>query len=216
MQPPISLVILISGNGSNLQAIIDAIQSGQLSAKISCVISNNPEAYGLIRALEANIPCEIVPPQTFADKQSYDAALASIIAQYHPDLIVLAGYMRILTPFLVKFFENKIINIHPSLLPEFPGLNTHKKVLEAGKKEHGVSIHFVTDDLDAGPIIAQSKLTVLPEEKEEELKERIHRIEHVLYPLVLKWFSENRIHLQDHTVYFNQQPLPPQGHLVVL
>jgi len=176
------LVVLISGNGSNLQAIIDA---EKLNAMIAAVISDKEDAFGLQRAAKANIPTHVI--------KNIDQALEDLLEQYSPDLIILAGFMRILDAGLVKKFKDRIINIHPSLLPKYKGLNTHQKVLEAGDQEHGTSIHFVTEDLDAGPIIAQSKLNVFEHETVEDLRTRVQALEYQLYPEVIQWFVEGKI-----------------------
>lgn len=199
----INLVILISGNGSNLQAIMDAIAAKKLSAQIVAVISNRADAYGLERAKKANIPTEILEKKNFADVAAYDAALQISIDQYHPDLIILAGFMRILTADFVEHFAGKILNIHPSLLPKYPGLHTHEKVIENKDKEHGVSVHFVTEELDGGPLIAQAKLSVSAVDTAATLKEKIHKLEHRLYPEVIRWFAEGRLKMKDGQVFLD-------------
>lgn len=187
------LVILISGNGSNLQAIIDAINQQQLTAKIRAVISNRADAYGLERAKKYNIPTHVLLNSAYNDKHNYDAALKKIIDEYQPALIILAGFMRILTPEFVNHFQGKIVNIHPSLLPKYPGLHTHEKAIQAGDKEHGVTVHWVTESLDAGPIIAQVKIAVDPSDTPETLKAKIHREEHKLYPQVIQLIAEGKL-----------------------
>jgi len=184
------IIVLISGHGSNLQAIIDAITHKKVAAEIAAVISSCKDAYGLRRAIQANIPQHVISKHDHPDPERYDTALAEIINRYHADLIVLAGYMRILTPAFVQRFQGKIINIHPSLLPKYRGLNTHQRVLDAGETEHGVTIHYVTDNLDAGPIIAQQALTIKPGETAAELKQRIQAIEHQLYPQVIAQLAQ--------------------------
>lgn len=179
------IAILISGNGSNLQAIIDAVNQGQIHAEIVLVLSNKATAYGLERAQRANIATEILLNAEYTSQNEYDAALKQILDHYQPDLIVLAGFMRILSPSFVNAFKGKIINIHPSLLPKYRGLNTHQRVLDAGDKIHGVTVHYVTDDLDSGPIIEQVSLEILANDTAESLEERIHKIEHKLYPKVI-------------------------------
>ena len=152
------LVVLISGSGSNLQAIIDAVHRGELPAEIRAVISNRPEAFGLERARRAGIPTTVIDHRRFADRESFDAALQAAIDGYHPALVVLAGFMRILTPAFVRHYLGRMLNVHPSLLPAFRGLDTHRRALAAGASEHGLSIHFVTDELDGGPVIVQQKI----------------------------------------------------------
>ena len=200
-----NIIILISGNGSNLQAIIDA------GIPIAGVISNNPDAYGLTRAQDAQIPTAIVNHKDHPTRDDFDQKLMAVIDSFTPGLIVLAGFMRILTPEFVRHYYGKLINIHPSLLPKYKGLHTHQRVLADKESEHGVSVHFVTDDLDGGPIIAQAKLTVLPDDTETSLEQRIHRIEHKLYPYVIKQISGDHIKLTQDNVYFDGQPLNKCG-----
>lgn len=190
------IIVLISGNGSNLQAIIDAIVAKKLSAHISAVISNRADAFGLERAKKANIPTHVLINKDFKNNDEYDRALQQCIDQYQPQLIVLAGFMRILGKDFVKHYYGKIINIHPSLLPKYTGLNTHQRVLDAGEKEHGVTIHFVTEDLDSGPIIAQTKLTVEPTDTAEILKQKVHQLEHALYPKVIQQIVDGHLFLE--------------------
>ncbi len=189
---PINVVVLISGNGSNLQAMIDNINAGHVDATISCVISNNADAYGLARAQHANIPTAMLNHKDYTDRASYDNALTKLIDGYQPDLVALAGFMRILGDDIVDHFKNRMINIHPSLLPKYRGLHTHEQVIANGDKEHGCSIHFVTSELDSGPVIKQAKLTVSPDDTVESLKQRIHQLEHKLYPEVIQWFAEQQ------------------------
>lgn len=179
------LVILISGNGSNLQAIIDAIQNGKIYAEISLVISNKTEALGLKRAAKFNIPTQVILAKDFSTKEAYDHYLQQIIEQYQPDLLVLAGFMRILTDNFVHHFSGKIINIHPSLLPKYKGLNTHARVLAAGDRFHGVTVHYVTPALDSGPIIKQLQCEVSENDTLETLEAKIHALEHIIYPEVI-------------------------------
>ncbi|MEJ2618731.1 MAG: phosphoribosylglycinamide formyltransferase [Candidatus Thiodiazotropha sp.] len=190
------VVVLISGNGSNLQAIIDASQS-QLPIEISAVISNRSDAYGLQRASAAAIETAVLEHQTFADRADYDQALIELIDRYQPELVVLAGFMRILTPPFVRHYAGRLFNVHPSLLPRHTGLQTHKRALEAGDQLHGVSVHFVTEELDGGPLIAQAQVTVLPEDDPQSLAARVLEKEHQLYPLVLSWFAQKRLKLNE-------------------
>ena len=193
MNKKLSLAILLSGNGTNFQAIVDSIDNGQLKAVIKVVISNNKDAFGLKRARNHNIKNLCINHKDFADRESYDQKLMETIEQENVDFIVLAGFMRILGSNFVKNFPNKIINIHPSLLPKYPGLNTHKKVLENKDKEHGVTVHLVDEGLDSGPIIGFIKILVEDDEKENNLENKIHKIEHFIYPKILSEFQEGRI-----------------------
>ncbi len=201
------IVVLISGRGSNLQAIIDAIERGELPAEIRAVISNRPHAPGLERARRAGIPTEVLDHTRFPSREAYDRALMELIDRYRPALVVLAGFMRILTPAFVKHYRGRLINIHPSLLPAFPGLDTHARALEAGAERHGVSVHFVTEEVDGGPVIAQAEVPVLPDDTPEKLAARVLEREHVLYPLVIRWFAEGRLRLEDHRIIFDGRPL---------
>ncbi|WMP19374.1 phosphoribosylglycinamide formyltransferase [Thiothrix lacustris] len=191
-----TLVVLISGSGSNLQAILKAIQTGRLQARIGAVISNRPDVYGLQRAAEAGIPTAVVDHTAFANREGFDETLQQQIDSFKPDLVVLAGFMRILTPAFVRHYQGRMLNIHPSLLPLYKGIHTHRRVLEDGGDEHGVSVHFVTPELDGGPLIMQAKVPVLPSDSETSLAERVQVQEHVIYPQVVKWFVEGRLKLE--------------------
>ena len=207
---PLALVVLISGNGSNLQAIIDAIRYQGLKAEVRAVISNNPDANGLTRAHEANIPAIPLNHRNYPTREAYDQALQVLIDRYHPQLVVLAGFMRILTPNFVKHYHGRMLNIHPSLLPKYQGLNTHQRVLEAGDSIHGVSVHFVTPELDGGPVILQAEVPVHPGDTAEDLAQRVHQQEHIIYPLVIRWFTEGRLRLHNNLVLFDGKPLTEQ------
>ncbi len=204
---PLALVVLISGNGSNLQAIIDAIRGQGLQAEVRAVISNNPDAYGLTRARDANIAAEVLDHRKFPSREAYDRELQALIDRYQPDLVVLAGFMRILTEDFVNHYHGRMLNIHPSLLPKYQGLNTHQRVLEAGDNIHGVSIHFVTPELDGGPVILQAEVPVHPGDSADDLAQRIHQQEHVIYPLVIRWFAEKRLALEGEAVKFDGKPM---------
>lgn len=204
---PLGLVVLISGNGSNLQAIMDAIKEQGLRAEVRAVVSNNPDAYGLSRARNDNIAAEVLDHRNFPSREAYDQELQLLIDRYQPDLVVLAGFMRILTEDFVNHYHGRMLNIHPSLLPKYQGLNTHQRVLEAGDNVHGVSVHFVTPELDGGPVILQAEVPVHPGDTPDDLAERVHQQEHVIYPLVIRWFTENRLALEDDTVQFDGQPM---------
>ena len=209
---PFGIIALISGNGSNLQAIINAVRSGQINGTIQAVVSDKPDAFGLTRAKQANIPTEIVQKRPSECREVYDQRLLGVIDAYQPDLIVLAGFMRILSAPFVNHYAAKIINIHPSLLPKYPGLNTHQAVLDNSDKTHGVTIHYVIPALDAGPIICQDRLEVQDGETIEQLKARIHQLEHKAYPDVIAHFSRSEIALEDDTVFLNEEKLPKTGY----
>ncbi len=189
------VVVLISGNGSNLQAIIDYIKDKQLNINICAVISNKDTAYGLERAKQAHIPTQVIRHTDYCDRDHFDAALQASIEQYQPKLVVLAGFMRILTDKFVRHFQSRLINIHPSLLPKYRGLDTHQRVLDAKETEHGVSIHLVTLELDSGPIIAQKKIAVTSRDTAKTLEQRIHIEEYQLYPAVIEQIAKGAIDL---------------------
>ena len=175
-------VILISGSGTNLQSFIDKVAAGELDLELCLVISNRPDAYGLERARNAGIATACIEHGDFADRESFDRAVAAVIDDYEPELIILAGFMRILSPWFVQHFEGKVLNIHPALLPKYPGLNTHQRALDAGDEWHGSTVHFVTEELDGGPRILAGRLSVDPGETAEELQRRVQAIEHQIYP----------------------------------
>jgi phosphoribosylglycinamide formyltransferase-1 len=204
---PLHVVVLVSGKGSNLQALIDAINAGRITADIRAVISNNPDAYGLIRAQQAGIPTEVVDHREFPDRASYDRALQACIDHYQPELVVLAGFMRILTDDFVNHYLGRMINIHPSLLPKYQGLNTHQRALDAGDTVHGVSVHFVTPELDGGPVILQAGVPVHAGDTAKTLARRVLEREHVIYPLVVRWFADGRLQLEGDQVLLDSQPM---------
>lgn len=206
------IVVLISGNGSNLQAIIDACQQQRINGTISAVFSNKPNAYGLERAREANIPAHALMPADFDGREDYDRELMRQIDAYAPDLVVLAGYMRILSPAFVSHYAGRLINIHPSLLPKYPGLYTHRQVLENGDEEHGTSVHFVTDELDGGPVILQARVPVFEGDDEEIVTARVQHQEHAIYPLVVSWFVEGRLEMRAGKAWLDGMALPAQGY----
>lgn len=187
------IVVLISGQGSNLQALIDAEQGNQLhGGHIVAVISNRPDAFGLERARRAGIPTEVLSHKDFPERADFDAALMTRVDAHRPDLVVLAGFMRILTPAFVHHYAGRLINIHPSLLPKYPGMNTHARVIEAGEVEHGATVHFVTEGVDEGPIILQGRVPVLPDDTPETLQQRVHAIEHKIYPEAVRMLCAQR------------------------
>jgi phosphoribosylglycinamide formyltransferase-1 len=186
-----SIVILISGRGSNMEAIVNAA----LPVEIRAVISNRPDAKGLLFAASRGIATEVVDHKAFVAREIFDAALANAIARHQPDVIVLAGFMRVLTDAFFSQFANRIVNIHPSLLPAFPGLHTHRQALAAGVKLHGATVHFVTPTLDHGPIIAQAAVPVMQGDTEATLAARVLMQEHRIYPMALKWLVEDRLQI---------------------
>ena len=195
-----NLVVLISGGGSNLQAIIDQVQLGNIPVSLKGVISNVANVKGLSRAREANIETAVVSHKDYTDRLSFDRALMQVIDQFEPDLIVLAGFMRILTSEFVSHYSGRLINIHPSLLPAYPGTNTHQRVLDNRETWHGASVHFVVPEVDAGPIILQGRLRVGQTTEADELAARVLKIEHKIYPLAVRWFAQGRLQIDDSAV----------------
>ncbi|HLT13561.1 MAG TPA: phosphoribosylglycinamide formyltransferase [Marinobacter sp.] len=206
--PQPKIVVLASGSGTNLQALIDASRERDFPGEIIAVGCNRPGAFALERAAQANLKTFVIDHKQFGSREEFDGALMAELHRHNPDVIVLAGFMRILTPDFVRAFRGRMLNIHPSLLPAYTGLNTHQRVLEAGDRLHGVSIHFVTEELDGGPVIAQAEVAVKPDDTPESLAERVQQREHVLYPIVLRWFCEGRIQLAAEGVLFDGEPLP--------
>lgn len=196
----LQLGVLASGNGSNLQAIIDAIEAGKLNADIHVVLSDKPEAYALARAEKHKIPCLPMHPSNYQTREDFDGAMAELLDDFNVDFVVLAGYMRIVTNELLKKFRKRVINIHPALLPSFPGLHGQRQAVEYGVKVSGCTVHFVDDGLDSGPIIAQRVVPVLDDDTEETLAARILEQEHQLLPEVLQWISEGRVHIDGRKV----------------
>ncbi|GAA0682254.1 phosphoribosylglycinamide formyltransferase [Marinobacterium maritimum] len=209
---PKRIVVLISGSGSNLQAILDQTLEGQINGKIAAVISNRPDAYGLTRAEQAGVDARLLDHKQFADRESFDAALVELIDSYQPDLVVLAGFMRILTPELVRHYHGRLFNIHPSLLPKYKGLNTHQRAIEAGDDAHGCTVHFVTEELDGGPLIVQAQVSVTPDDDAASLQQRVHQLEHQIYPLAVQWFCEDRLSLSDAGVELDGELLASSGY----
>lgn len=206
------IVILASGSGSNAQAIIDACAKGTIQGAVVKLITNVPSAYALERATSANIEASCIDHKTFADRDTFDAALSTEIDQAEPDVIVLAGFMRILSEGFVKKYLGKLLNIHPSLLPKYPGLNTHKRAIENNDEEHGTSVHFVTPELDGGPVILQAKVPVFEDDTAEELASRVLVQEHKIYPIVVNWLCNERIALTNMKAYFDEMELPECGY----
>lgn len=204
-----NIVILISGRGSNMQAIVRAAETEKWPCRIAAVISNRADAEGLVFAGEQGIPTAVVPSKEYSSRDAFDAALLAQIDEFSPDLVVLAGFMRILTPAFVEHYTGRMLNIHPSLLPSFPGLATHRQALEAGVKVHGATVHFVTAELDHGPIVEQAVVPVLPDDTEHALAERVLAKEHVIYPRSVRWFIEDRLVIDNGLVRVSQDSSQP-------
>ena len=192
---PLPIVILISGRGSNLQSIIDAVASDKLPVEIRAVISNRPAADGLQRATQAGIPTTVIDHALYSDRAAFDQALLECIERWQPGLVILAGFMRILTAGFVHHYQGRLLNIHPSLLPDFPGLHTHRQALASGCQQHGASIHFVTEAVDGGPVVLQARIPVYQQDTVTTLAARVLAQEHRLYPLAIRWFAEQRLRL---------------------
>lgn len=189
------IVILISGRGSNMEAVVRACDAEAWNARVAAVVSNRADAAGLAFAAAHDIAAAVVDHRTYPSREAFDAALAEVVEQHAPDLVLLAGFMRILTPVFVSRFEGRMLNIHPSLLPAFTGLHTHRRAIEAGCKLAGATVHFVTAELDHGPIVAQAVVPVLSDDTEEALGARVLEREHVLYPLAVRWFVQGDLHV---------------------
>lgn len=204
---PLPVVVLISGRGSNLQAIIEARDRGELPVDVRAVISNRADAAGLDIARRAGIPTQAVEHTRYADRRAFDIALQTAIDSFHPRLVVLAGFMRILTPEFVSHYAGRLLNVHPSLLPKYRGLNTHQRALDAGDTEHGATIHFVTTELDGGPAVVQGKVPVLAGDTAATLAARVNAIEHAIFPLAIGWFARGRLQWKHDHAELDGQPL---------
>lgn len=199
--------ILISGSGTNLQAFIDRVAAERVELDLVVVFSNRPDAYGLERAKDAGIATACVEHGDYGDRESFDRAVAAKLDEYRPELLILAGFMRILSPWFVGHYAGRVLNIHPALLPAYPGLDTHQRVLDAGETWHGSSVHFVTGELDAGPVILQGKLAVDPHETADELCARVQAVEHQIYPEAANWFGQGRVKLRDGAAWLDGKRL---------
>lgn len=204
---PLSIAILISGRGSNMVAIAEAVRGGRLPVSISVVVSDQPEAPGLERARELGLAREIVSHRPGQSRDGYDRELAQVLRRHRAQLVVLAGFMRILSPVFVGEYAGRLLNIHPSLLPAFRGLHTHQRVLAEGRPEHGCTVHFVTDELDGGPLILQAKVAVLPGDSLETLSARVQAQEHRIYPMVIEWYAAGRLQWRDNQAWLDGKPL---------
>lgn len=197
------VAILISGSGSNLQSFIDQAADGRLDVDIALVLSNKPDAFGLQRAATANIVGVCIEHATFSDRESFDRAMAAVIDEHNIDLLILAGFMRILSPWFVQRFEGRILNIHPALLPAYPGLDTHQRVLDAGDTWHGSTVHFVTEELDGGPLVIQGRLPVTSDQNAIDLAARVQAIEHQIYPDAARLFANGDLRFQNGKAMLN-------------
>jgi phosphoribosylglycinamide formyltransferase 1 len=207
MTEKLPVVILISGRGSNMCALADRSRQGSLPIDIRAVISDRADAPGLQLARDRGIRTESLTLRDFADRAAFDVALSRTVANFEPQLVILAGYMKILHPDFVRSFHDRTLNIHPSLLPKYPGLHTHRKALAAGDKEHGATVHFVTDVLDGGPLIVQGRVPVHAADSEESLAARVHGAEHIIYPLAVEWFAQRRLVMRDGKVWLGGKEL---------
>lgn len=201
------IVVLISGSGSNLQAIIDGCNDGRINGSVVAVISNRPDVKGLERARKHGIEAITLDHRNFDSRETFDAALAQHIDNFEPELVILAGFMRILTPTFTGRYLGRMLNIHPSLLPKYPGLHTHKRALEAGDSEHGVTVHFVTAELDGGPAVLQARVPILDNDTEDTLAARVLEQEHRIYPQAAGWFCEGRLILQGNAALLDNTPI---------
>ena len=201
------IAVFISGGGSNLQSIINHVEQIHINAEIACIVSNKADAYGLVRAKNANIPSHVIDHKNHDSREDFEMELIKTLAVYNIKLIILAGFMRVLSPTFINAYRENILNIHPSLLPKHTGLHTHTRALEAGDKVHGCTVHFVTADLDEGPLIIQAKVNVEETDTPDELAARVLEKEHIIYPLAVKWFCEQRLVLKNDKAHIDNTPL---------
>ncbi|MCH8500542.1 MAG: phosphoribosylglycinamide formyltransferase [Aliidiomarina sp.] len=206
------IVILISGSGSNMVNLVEHCQAVKINADVVAVIANKADAAGLAKAEKLGVATECVPHQGYESREAYDHVLVERVQSYQPDLVILAGFMRILTPVFVSAFADRTLNIHPSLLPKYKGMHTHQRALDAGDEEHGVSVHFVTEELDGGPVILQAKVPIFAGDEVEDLQERVHEQEFRIYPLVVRWFCSDRLRLIDGKAHLDGAGLGPHGY----
>ena len=209
--PSARLAILVSGRGSNMQVFIDACERGDLDASIIIVLSNNPDAPGLSRAADAGIPTACIDHRDYDSREAFDAAMVTELKRHDPDLVILAGFMRILTPVFIEPFAGKLLNIHPSLLPKYPGLHTHQRALDAGDTEAGVTVHFVTAELDGGPPIIQARVPVEEGETADSLAAKVIVQEHVIYPIAARWLLQGRLRLNERGAILDGHSIPATG-----
>lgn len=215
MPQPVNVVVLLSGTGSNLQALIDSIAATPgHPARLRAVISNRADAMGLQRARDAGIDTAVLDHKAYVDREAFDQALMALIDGFAADLVVLAGFMRILSVTFVRHYAGRLLNIHPSLLPLYKGLNTHQRALDAGDREHGCSVHFVTEELDGGPLVVQAVVPVTAGDDASRLAARVHAEEHRIYPLAVRWFAEGRLSLGEQGAILDGELLGASGHLI--
>ena len=201
------VVALVSGRGSNLRNIVERARAGDLPVEVRAVVSDKDDAGAITWARAQGIECATLPPRAFPDRERYDAALSALVGGYEPDLVLMAGFMRILGPAFVDRFEGRCLNIHPSLLPKYRGLHTHRQVLEAGDREHGASVHFVTRELDGGPVVIQARVPVRDDDDEATLAARVLEQEHRIYPEAVDWFATGRLRFQDGAAWLDGRRL---------
>ncbi|WP_417689702.1 phosphoribosylglycinamide formyltransferase [Pseudidiomarina sp.] len=206
------IVVLISGSGTNMQAIVEACQQQRIDGEVVGVISNKANVGGLEKAADAEIPTAVLSHKDYDTREAYDADLQQLIDGFQPDVVVLAGFMRILTAEFTQHYHGRMLNIHPSLLPKYRGINTHQRALDNGDKEHGVSVHFVTEELDGGPVILQARVPVFEGDEASDLQQRVHAQEHRIYPLVVQWLCSGRLKLTEKGAELDGTLLGPQGY----
>jgi phosphoribosylglycinamide formyltransferase-1 len=208
------VVVLLSGTGSNLQAMLDSFKDGDIPVRIRAVISNRTDAFGLQRARDAGIETCVLDHKGYEGREAFDAALIDLIDTFQPQLVVLAGFMRILSAGFVRHYQGRLLNIHPSLLPHYKGLHTHQRVLDAGDAVHGCTVHFVTEELDGGPLVVQAVIPVESDDSATSLAQRVHAQEHQIYPLAVRWFAEGRLSLGEEGALLDGKLLAAHGHLI--
>lgn len=214
LRPLLSIGVLISGGGTNLQALIDGCADHSIPARIKLVISNKPDAYGLIRAKNAAIPTAVIDHRDFPDRDSFERAMVACLAEYQVELVCLAGFMRVLTPYFIRAFQGRLLNIHPALLPAFPGLHVQQQAIDAGVRFSGATVHFVSEEVDAGPIVVQAVVPILPEDNATTLAARILTQEHRIYPLAVSLFAQNRLTIEAGRVHITNPVSQPEAALI--
>jgi phosphoribosylglycinamide formyltransferase-1 len=207
----VNIALFISGRGSNMDAILAACQAGHIAATPALVISNKADAKGLLTAATAGIPTAVFDHREFASREDFDRAILARVQQHNIDLIILAGFMRILTPELIRPFHGRMLNIHPSLLPKYPGLNTHQRAIDAKDTMAGATVHFVIEELDAGPAVLQASVDISEQDDASSLQRKVLEVEHTIYPLAIKWVVEGRVRLHEGKAFLDNEPLPPSG-----